>query len=137
LSCSLALANLAAPSLPSHKQAVCLAKNIYHESRGEPVKGQLLVAATTLNRVASAEFPSTICKVVYQKGQFAWTKKPKPITESDAWYKALKLSYQVLAGKHQLNNQVLYFHHKASRPFSRMAVVPLKRVGNHIFYTLA
>ena len=65
----------------------CLAKNIYHEARGEPLAGQFAVAHTTLNRVTSEK---TVCQVVTQavrdrtgrplrnKCQFSWYCDNKP-----------------------------------------------------------
>ena len=46
---------------------MCLARNVYHESRGEPMAGQYAVAEVTMNRVASRHFPDTVCDVVYEK----------------------------------------------------------------------
>lgn len=46
------------------EQAFCLALNVYHESRGESLPGQIAVAQTTLNRVAHPLYPNTICDVV-------------------------------------------------------------------------
>ena len=45
---------------------LCLALNVYFEARSEPIAGQLAVAEVTLNRVASADYPNTICEVVYE-----------------------------------------------------------------------
>jgi N-acetylmuramoyl-L-alanine amidase len=53
----------------------CLAKNIYHEARGESREGKLAVAWVTLNRVHSSRFPDTICKVVYQTKYSKWWKE--------------------------------------------------------------
>jgi len=50
----------------------CLAKNIYHEARGESWEGKLAVAWVTLNRVHSGRFPDTICDVVYQAQHSTW-----------------------------------------------------------------
>ncbi len=47
-----------------------LAQLIYGESRGEPYKGQVAVAAVVLNRVESSKFPNSIAKVIYQPGAF-------------------------------------------------------------------
>lgn len=47
-----------------------LAQLIYGESRGEPYKGQVAVAAVVLNRVESSKFPNSIAKVIYQAGAF-------------------------------------------------------------------
>lgn len=48
-----------------------LAQLIYAESRGEPYKGQVAVAAVVLNRVESSKFPNSIAKVIYQSGAFS------------------------------------------------------------------
>ena len=50
----------------------CLAKNIYHEARGESREGKVAVANVTLNRVHSARFPDTVCGVVYQAVYSRW-----------------------------------------------------------------
>ena len=47
-----------------------LAHLIYGEARGEPYNGMVAVAAVTLNRVDSSNFPSTIAGVIYQKGAY-------------------------------------------------------------------
>src|SRR4051794_40469525 len=47
-------------------EQLCLAKAVYFESRGEKLEGQLAVAEVVLNRVASPEYPDTICGVVTQ-----------------------------------------------------------------------
>ncbi len=47
-----------------------LAQLIYGESRGEPYKGQVAVAAVVLNRVESSKFPNSIASVIYQSGAF-------------------------------------------------------------------
>ena len=47
-----------------------LAHLIHGEARGEPYNGMVAVAAVTLNRVDSSNFPSTVAGVVYQKGAY-------------------------------------------------------------------
>ena len=54
------------PDAEGGKQWQCLAKAVYFESRGEPVKGQFGVAEVVLNRVDAAGFPDTVCAVVNQ-----------------------------------------------------------------------
>ena len=44
---------------------------IYCEARGESYAGQKAVGIVVMNRVRSDEFPNTIKKVIYQKGQFS------------------------------------------------------------------
>ena len=50
----------------------CLAKNIYHEARGESREGKIAVANVTLNRVHSTRFPDTVCGVVHQAVYSRW-----------------------------------------------------------------
>lgn len=64
------------PSIDS-TELDCLAKNIYHEARGESRKGQIAVAHVTLNRVHSSKFPNTICGVVHQAVYSKWWLEAK------------------------------------------------------------
>ena len=74
----------------------CLAKNIYHEARGEGTKGMELVGNVTLNRVESDRYPDTICAVVYQRSQFSWTRNEPAITEKRAYDKAKKMAMKII-----------------------------------------
>ena len=58
-------------------EARCLALSIYWESRDQDREGMEAVAAVIRNRVASPDFPSSVCEVVHQGGetppcQFYW-----------------------------------------------------------------
>ena len=44
----------------------CLALNVYHEARNQPLAGQLAVIAVTMNRVVDSRYPNTVCGVVKQ-----------------------------------------------------------------------
>lgn len=48
----------------SESEILCLAINSYHEARGENFAGRLGMMNVVKNRVASKEFPDTICDVV-------------------------------------------------------------------------
>jgi len=54
----------------SSSDVYLLAQLVYAESRGEPYKGQVAVAAVVLNRVESSKFPNSIADVIYQSGAF-------------------------------------------------------------------
>ena len=57
----------------------CLAENIYHEARNEPTAGMVAVGNVTINRVASDQFPNTICEVVHQGPHYeSWKTKKIP-----------------------------------------------------------
>ena len=81
-------------SKEEREQLYCLSQNVYFEARGENTAGQLAVAMVTMNRVFSKRFPSSICKVVWQRKQFSWThdgKSDRPV-DKKAWRLAKQIS---------------------------------------------
>lgn len=114
----------------------CLAKNIYHEARGEPFHGQVAVALVTVNRVASGVFENTVCKVVYAHRQFSWTlDKTKKVKDSKAWASAVEVATAVLSRKiYNPDFTAVYFHTKQVRPKWAKTKTIIARIGNHIFY---
>ena len=50
------------------QQIECLATTIYFEARGEPDAGKLAVGHVVMNRVASDDYPDTVCQVMKQGG---------------------------------------------------------------------
>lgn len=113
----------------------CLAKNVYHEARGESWHGKMAVAIVTLNRTDHWRFPKTICKVVYQPGQFTWTQQRNlRIYETHAWQDSVLVA-QIAREFHREYAQhfpALYFHNKHVKPLWRHRRVAT--IGNHIFY---
>ena len=66
----------------SHADFEILAKNIFHEARGESPEGQLAVAQVTLARLVSKRWGPSMHSVVYAKSQFSWTKDEPKKTSS-------------------------------------------------------
>jgi len=120
----------------NQKELACLAKNIYHEARGEPIAGQIAVAQVTVNRVRSQEFQNTICEVVYANKQFSWTaSQTKKIMDSKAWNTSLIIAEAVLTKQTLLPNfKALYFHTKQVNPRWNRKKHIVAKIGNHIFY---
>jgi spore germination cell wall hydrolase CwlJ-like protein len=117
-----------------NNETICLAKNIYHEARGESLRGKLAVAKVTLNRVASGKFRSTICGVVYQRGQFSWTNsKYKPILDKQAWTDSLHIAKLVMLNPELSTTPAMYYHNLKVKP--RWRLERTDKIGNHIFYT--
>ncbi len=112
----------------------CLAKNIYHEARGEPIAGQLAVAQVTLNRVQ--KFKHSVCAVVYAHKQFSWTlDKSKQERDKKAWQQSIVIAETVLAKREQPSNfKALYFHTKQVNPKWNRKKQVVAKIGNHIFY---
>ena len=106
----------------------CLAKNIYHEARGEPVEGQLAVALVTLNRAET----SSVCKVVYQRKQFSWTTRPKKINNKNEWNNSNQIAYQATVDRDKYNFSATHYHADYVKPNWRLKRVT--KIGKHIFY---
>lgn len=125
----------------------CLAMNIYHEARGEPLSGQYAVARVTLNRVASNHYPNTICEVVHQKrwdrlrkryvSAFSWTELPPRLTIKDkAWKQALKIAKEVYLNQRSDDklSRALFYHARHIKPSWARKKKPVAKIGKHIFY---
>ncbi|WP_082448534.1 cell wall hydrolase [Sphingomonas sp. Leaf407] len=114
----------------------CLAVSIYFESKGEPLAGQLAVADVILNRTTSGRFPSSVCSVVKQPGQFSFVKGgrlPDIDTSRRAWKTAVAVARVATKDLWQSPaKNALYFHARHVSPNWGKARVA--SVGNHIFY---
>ena len=119
-------------ALFDQKEVNCLALAIYHEARGEIRAGQYAVAKTVVNRARDSRFPNTVCKVVYQPGQFTDIRKTK-VRDKEAWQRALDIAYDVLNMQGNYSFKALYFHTKHVSPGWKKR--PIARIGNHVFYT--
>ena len=125
---------------------LCLARNIYHEARGEPMAGQYAVAEVTLNRVASRDFPHRVCEVVYEQrydtarrrmvGAFSWTELDsvsKP--EGAAWDRAVKAAEAVYDKKQKPSVPgALFYHADSIEPYWAKSKKQVAKIGSHIFY---
>ncbi len=118
---------------------VCMAKNIYFESRMESIKGQLAVGLVTLNRVHSRYFPNTVCSVVYQHAQFSWYwdgKSDKPIYPSH-WEHSLLLASALLdddSNIYDFTHGSDHYHADYVKPKWRLAMFKVVKIDTHIFY---
>lgn len=123
----------------SERQIECLAKNIYHESRGEPDIGKEAVAWVTLNRVAARQYPNTICGVVYDHRQFSWTLGgEKPIREAEQWKASKDIAKDVYTKYHESGvdptNGAVMFHSSRVRPYWVKSFKKTLAIGRHVFY---
>jgi cell wall hydrolase len=115
----------------------CLAGAVYFEAKGEPLQGQLSVAEVVLNRSRSGRFPSSICGVVKQRGQFSFIRGGRfpPIARaSAAWRKAVAVAR--IAAEDMADGpapRALFFHATRVSPGWR-GLTRVATVGNHVFY---
>ena len=124
--------------LQSAKQSdiECLARNVYHEARNQPIAGQIAVAQVTVNRVQSGEFQSSICRAVYAHRQFSWTNSgTKRVKDTKAWEASVAIATAVLTKSvHLPDFKALYFHTKQVKPYWAKNKILIACIGDHIFY---
>jgi len=115
----------------------CLARAVYYESKGEPLTGQLTVADVILNRAHSdGRFPSSICGVIRQAGQFSFVHHgviPTPPSGSRDWRVAVAIAQIAMQDLAEGGApRALFFHARSVRPGWRLTRVA--SIGNHVFY---
>lgn len=128
------------------KEAICLAKAIYFEARGEPIDGQFAVARVVLNRTASRRYPDTICDVVFQNAHrknrcqfsFACDGKSDEADDPNSWALARGMAEALLRTERSiLPEPVLrstHYHARYVRPSWARKLTTTGQVGQHIFY---
>tara|TARA_R110000765_G_scaffold69994_2_gene135754 strand:+ start:132 stop:545 length:414 start_codon:yes stop_codon:yes gene_type:complete len=131
--------------------ALCLAMNIYHEARGEPLAGQLAVGYSVMNRVADERYPNTICEVVHQarynawdmnnpikhKCQYSWFCDGLPDTPNDsrAMLESIVLSKKIINGTAtDISEGATHYHAHYVDPYWAVHMEPVLEVGDHLFY---
>jgi spore germination cell wall hydrolase CwlJ-like protein len=126
-------------------ELMCLAEAIYHEARGEPVRGRIKVAGVIKNRVKSKKFPDNICDVVHQPSRnperpaacafsFTCATSPPTIEEMQRWDDAVVLALDVLAGKYDNVTSATHYVRCDVRVTWLRKLKFINRVGNHCFY---
>lgn len=123
--------------------ALCL----WREARGEPVDGRQAIADVILNRVADPRWPNSIVGVIADPWQFSAFNPHDPnakrwpdIVRNDpkdwaAWVECWKIAEQKLAEGPALPGVDHYHSTAIRRPQWALKMLPVFKVGGHIFYT--
>ena len=124
------------------KQVRCLAENIYYESRGESLEGQVAVAKVTLNRLDEG-WANTVCGVVKQRSQagcqFAWVCNGTGNPAGYLWNQAVGLAVVLINAPEAIEdptNGATHFHatYINWQPGWQRVKDSVARIGNHVFY---
>lgn len=113
----------------------CMAGAVYFEAKGEPLSGQLAVAEVILNRAKSGRFPTSVCSVVTQPGQFSFVRGGHvPTVAANKQYRtALAVARVALADAwNSPAAGAMYFHARRVAPTWHREQVAA--IGNHVFY---
>lgn len=123
----------------------CLAQNIYHEARGEPMEGKIAVGHVVLNRMADKRYPGLACSVIRQGGekrrhrcQFSWwcDGRSDQARNRTAWQESLVLAYLIKAGvTPDPTGGALWYHATYVEPSWAKRLTRHVQIGKHIFYT--
>ena len=114
---------------------MCLALNVYHEARSEPIEGQRAVAHVTLNR--ARERNMRVCDVVFEPAQFSWPISDPKVTDERAWaiaHKVAKRAHRAGAAADPTRG-ANHYHATYVQPSWARSMERTTRIGLHIFYT--
>lgn len=119
----------------------CLTEALYFEARGESLQGQVAVAEVILNRVDSALYPRTICKVVKQRGgggcQFSYVcdGRADRMRDKTAADLAGRIARAMLDGAPRvLTEGATHFHSRSVKPGWSKRFAHTTTIGAHAFY---
>lgn len=130
-------------SLPYEQEDLhCMAINIYHEARNQSIEGMKAVGFITMNRVNHANYPGSVCEVVYQPYQFSWTLNEthevnynNPI-ERKAWERSVNIAKGILDEDYQNHmHGVTHYHSNKVAPAWKAHYKRSHVIGDHVFYT--
>jgi spore germination cell wall hydrolase CwlJ-like protein len=110
---------------------LCLALNLYHEARGEPLTGQFAVAQVVLNR--AQRDPAKVCEVVQAYRQFSWTLNPPIVADGAPWRMAQEIARLSLSMQ-DFTGGATHYHALFVSPYWKSDMVILGQWGNHAFY---
>ncbi len=117
-----------------------LARNIYHEARGESWDGMLAVGVVTLNRVNSPKYPDTIEEVVKEYKQFSWfwDGMSDRVRDRVAWKKAKAAAAEVMLNPDlplaKELERVTHYHADYVSPYWAGVKTEVATIGRHVFY---
>tara|TARA_R100001591_G_scaffold64943_2_gene74542 strand:+ start:695 stop:1123 length:429 start_codon:yes stop_codon:yes gene_type:complete len=130
---------------------MCMATNIYHEAKNQPMAGQIAVAQVVMNRVNDSRYPDNVCDVVKQgltykngkvvlgKCQFSWYcdgKKDDVDKKSEKWRNSLRYASMVITNRITLDvtEGATHYHATYVRPAWARTKTKTVRINRHIFY---
>ena len=112
------------------RTVACLASAVFHEARGEPVKGQKAVADVVVNRARSGKW-GDICGVVDAPHQFSGRNKwRKPSPGSAAWDNAFVIAREAIERGAAVSKRIMNFRHVRMGAPVKSAI----KIGRHLFW---
>lgn len=111
-----------------------LTMNVYHEARGENLKGQMAVVYVTLNR--SKKRNKTVKEVILEPYQFSWTLRDKETwmpKDTKTFMKCMASVYKALDSE-DFTGGATFYHNQTVKPKWRHSFKYVGMYGTHSFY---
>lgn len=133
----------------SQKEIQCLTTALWHEARGEPIKGIYAVSNVIANRVLDRKakgLPSDYCSVIQEKGQFSFITAKKALAviqrdnlgllEAEIHDKLLDIATKQYSGElvQVIPKETLWYTHKEIRQDWLRKKQRVVTIGSHTFY---
>jgi spore germination cell wall hydrolase CwlJ-like protein len=127
-------------------ESECLAEVLYYEARGEGIEGETAVAEVVLQRTRDANYPDTVCGVVYDGVQpdrldcqfsFACDGSSRKRKDRAAWVRMRGLAEKILTGAVRLSGatgRATAYHNVDVAPVWAETMLKTAEIGNHVFY---
>lgn len=125
------------------EQIRCLAQAIYYEGRGESLEGWRAIGHVVLNRVASPQYPKTICGVVFQgehrrhrcQFSFACDGLADNPPNTPIWRNARLVARDlVLSEPEDFTLKATHYHARDVEPYWAKEFELTMELGGHLFY---
>ena len=135
-------ASLQRAALTSRRELDCLTEAVYFEARSESPRGQAAVAQVVMNRLGNANFPKTVCGVVFQGARhpgcqfsFACDGSMRQPLELAAWDRARDIAQKAITGvRVAAIGNATHYHTLDVDPYWGVSMLRVAQVGFHIFY---
>ena len=110
---------------------ICMALNLYHEGRSEPLLGQVGIVHVTRNRAKGKQ--ENVCKVVYAHSQFSWTLTNPKVTDLKEFDRVMHTA--VIAWQFSdITSGSDHYHHVSIRPYWIHKMKFTMKLGSHLYY---
>jgi len=126
---------MAQPLVPTHNVADfrCMVATLYHEARGEGVRGMEAVASVVMNRAKQTH--RSVCSIVYERKQFSWVYETKDKHIKGNIMDILSITHKALSGVLvDVTQGATFYHATYVKPFWAKHKVLTVQINNHIFY---
>ena len=110
----------------------CMVENVWHEARGEGMRGMHAVALVTMNRVKQRN--KTVCEVVYESRQFSWTNDVTGNLQDNIANVRRAVANVMTNSIIDFTKGATHYHANYVKPYWAEDMQRTVVVGKHIFY---